>query len=119
MLADIWRFIEDKGQFWITLPETAKKAAQAVTECMEAIHLQNKIKKAKLSISFDEFSLIVHLRYKGKKLDLNACKPDRTEIESDPTALANLSIILMQKHADKVTLSKQGKEQIVTILVKQ
>lgn len=119
MLAELWAFIEEKGMFWSAVAATSKRAAQASSECMEAIYAQGMVKKAKIIVSFDDFSLVVKLRYRGEMLDLTASKPDRDAILRDPKALANLSIVMMQEYADKVTIRKKGKECLVTILIKQ
>ena len=106
---EIFSFFNKLGGTWGARPEIIQKAAYAVYELYEIIttlHLNES--PMKLRVSFDEFNLDINIQYRGKNVTKNFKQPTSDELLKDDSALANLSLFLINRMADQMQIDEKG-----------
>jgi len=101
----VTRFMEEQGAMWGMRQEVARRAAEAISECLVNIGHLGVTSAVLTTARFNELNLNVVLRYEGLAMELSAAPPGVEELVNDPAALARLSGFLIQQSADRVTVS--------------
>lgn len=109
----IW--IESLGALWGARPEVIRRAISAINELMELIAAEELAEKpVQVDISFDEFNLDVTVRYAGAPLPLAEPYQAPRSIE-DGVTIAQLSLCLIRKDADRVSTSEKEGEHLILL----
>lgn len=98
----IYEFFENAGGSWGARKEVVYRAMSAMSELYQSIAglgLANG--KITTVASFDEFNLILDVRYEGVELELSETRPLMDDILEDEDALARLSGFLVRQYADR------------------
>lgn len=97
--------MEEQGAIWGMRQEVATRAAEAISECLVNIGHLGVTSPVLTRVRFNELNLNVVLRYDGPAMDFPENPPAADELLNDPAALARLSGFLVQRSADRVTVS--------------
>ena len=97
--------MEEQGAIWGMRQELATRAAEAISECLVNIGHLGVTSPVLTRVRFNELNLNVVLRYDGPAMDFPENPPAADELLNDPAALARLSGFLVQRSADRVTVS--------------
>ena len=101
----VTRFMEEQGAIWGMRQEIARRAAEAISECLVNIGHLGVTSPVLTTARFNELNLNVVLRYEGPAMELSPTPPGLEELVNDPAALARLSGFLIQQSADQVRVS--------------
>lgn len=108
--------LEASGRLWGVRPETVMRAGHAVGEALEALRAAEITAPVTLSTSFDEFSLVCRISYRGPALPLrDGGTPDAAVLlAAEDTALEEglrrLSARLILRLADQARSAQKGAE---------
>jgi NCS2 family nucleobase:cation symporter-2 len=106
----IFNFMENQGAAWGARKEVIYNAISAMNELMEALALNHTAgQKVAMTVAFDELSLDIQISYEGEALEFPAERPDKTQMRTDPRAVARMSGFLVRQYADKITAAQEGK----------
>ena len=106
---EIFSFFNKLGGTWGARPEIIQKAAHAASELYETItNLHLNESPVKLRLSFDEFNLDINIQYQGKPVAKNFKQPTSEELLTDDSALASLSLFLINRMADQMKIDGKG-----------
>ena len=100
----IFEFMERNGGAWAARKEVISKAMGAMNEFLEAV-IEHKLTKdpMDMDVSFDEFNLVVDIRYRGELIEFPQQSPDMAKILEEKAEQLKFSGFLMRKYADKIT----------------
>ncbi len=108
-------FMESLGARWGARQEVIERAAAALNECMELITAEGLTEKPiSLEVRFDEFNLDLVLEYEGRSLQLDAAymKPESVD---DDVSVMQLSLFLVRKDVDRLTVTDRSGRQNITL----
>jgi NCS2 family nucleobase:cation symporter-2 len=106
----IFHFMENQGAAWGARKEVIYNAMSAMNELMEALALHSATgQKIAMTVAFDELSLDVRISYEGEPLEFPTERPDKTQLRTDPGALALMSGFLVRQYTDEITVAQEGK----------
>ncbi|MBO1075587.1 uracil-xanthine permease family protein [Roseomonas marmotae] len=106
--------LEFSGKLWGVRQDTVLRAGYAVGEALEALREMGVGGPVTLTTSFDEFSLVSTLSYRGRALRLEpGAAPDmaamlEAEEEDLDDAMRQLSALMIVRLADRVRASQRG-----------
>ena len=102
---DVTRFMEEQGAIWGMRQEVATRAGEAISECLLNIGHLGVTSPVMTRVRFNELNLNVVLQYCGPAMAFPENPPAADELVNDPDALARLSGFLVQRSADRVTVT--------------
>jgi NCS2 family nucleobase:cation symporter-2 len=114
-LGEVEDFLDRCGAEWAALPAmiTRVKFAAAQTLEMLAGFVPGN---ARLSVSFDEFTLVAAIAYTGDPVPLPDRQPDQRAIIEDPDATRLLAGWMLRRNADRVRSASDGQQQTLTFI---
>jgi len=106
--------MEKQGGLWGARPGVITQATHALNELLELITALDLTKKPiDLEMMFDEFNLDLTVQYDGKPLALTHDYVEPHSVDAD-ISITQLSLRLIRKDADEITVSeKDGRQRIV------
>jgi len=112
----IFRFMENQGAAWGARKDVIQNAMTAMNEFMEATaHYDLEDEKITFQVCFDEYSLDVRAGYQGPPMEFPPERPDKSEIRSNPAAVARLAGYLVRQYTDKITTTQEGRQCLVVL----
>ncbi len=111
---EIRDLLEKQGSLWGARQVVIGQAATALNELMELIFFLSLTEKAvHLEMIFDEFNLDLALRYDGKPLAIVGEYVAPSSVDAE-LSITQLSLHLIRKSADRLTVSeKNGQQRIL------
>ena len=111
---DLADLMEKQGGLWGARPGVITQATHALNELLELITALDLTKKPiDLEMMFDEFNLDLTVQYDGKPLALTHDYVEPHSVDAD-ISITQLSLRLIRKDADEITVSeKDGRQRIV------
>lgn len=112
----IFNFMENQGAAWGARKEVIYNAMTAMNEFMEATaHYNLEEPKVCFEAAFDEYNLDITATYRGEPMIFPTERPDKTELRTDPAAVARLAGYLVRQYTDKVTARQEGQQCTVEL----
>jgi xanthine/uracil permease len=118
----ILEFIEKQGGKWAARREVVSRAAQAAMETSELILVSGQGRQLKaIRARFDEFNFDVELLHSGEQVILGGFQtPDASNLldaddDAVALALANVSMVLIHRLADRVRVGARDGQSFVSL----
>ena len=112
----IYEFMETQGSKWGARREVIAKATAALDELMESAARAEIIHgPVTLDLSFDEYSLDIDIRYRGRPLLFPEQHPSTAELLEDPEAMSRVAGYLVRRYADEITSAEEGELRIIRL----
>lgn len=105
----IFTFMDKQGGFWGMRREVVLRAQYALNEFMEAATIRGFSEKpVTIAARFDEFRLDIDIRYEGDPVGIPPRAPTEDELLDDLCQTANLALVLLRNHTDKISQEQKG-----------
>ncbi len=113
---EIYGFLEHWGRVWGARPEVVQRATQSLVELYEVLSMPGVASGAiEIEARYDEFNVLLLLRYSGKHLDFFAPLPASKELLTCDTALMQHALHLVRRVADKAECRPRNGGQLVRL----
>jgi xanthine permease XanP len=105
-----------RGKAWGARPDVIRRAIFGVTQLTEAV-IESCNPRGPLAIeaTFDEYSLDVHVDYRGDLLEFPETRPSEREVREDEDGARRLAGFMLRRNADRATSSLRDGRAVVRL----
>jgi len=113
-LTKVAEFFDARGRSWGARRDVIERASFGVSQAIETIHdICGPLAAVRIDARFDEFNLDVTISYQGDLIELPERRPSDKEIIESPSGHNRLAGFMLRRNADRVTVSRNGRESVV------
>ncbi len=114
--AEIYGFLEHWGRVWGARPEVVQRATQSLVELYEVLSMPGTaLGNIEVEAEYDEFKIVLRMRYSGNPLDFTAPLPGSQELLTCDTALVHHALHLVSNFANKAECWTKNGGQLVRL----
>lgn len=101
-------FMEEKGEAWGARREIVNRVHFTLEELLQLLATENKVEgKVRIDVSFEEFSMVSYVSYRGPAPVLSKTRPSDEELLEEEEAMGRLAGFLIHKYARKVKIEEK------------
>lgn len=112
--AEVDEFFRKQGSVWGARADVVNRAIFGAQQLIEAVIEHGRVQgPIELHTSFDEFNLVVQVRYEGSTLELPDHRPSMDEIRDSDTGAMRLAGFLLRRNADRSRIEQSSTRAMI------